>query len=287
MIFLPFFGKKILSMIIFCKEEKRYENPQFFLFPQFFSFLFSPLLARSCSCSYHSPPIFSGIFLKNIYLCLKDHREAVHENVRYPCDLCHMEYTTKSNLNEHKQIKHEDHVILCDQCDYKVIINWKTLLGHTLPWGESWMIFPLLSTIFNLPSGLFSLSLLFSNCYLTLSFSFFLYSTLTLRTPNSRGSQGVFLIKLCLEIELKAMTITRRHFSHYIHISFSLKCIPLLSIWCIYPYSRPSASVTWSATRRRVTRRRSSFHAVSVTLWPPGTEIAKHPHHGDWLPALS
>ena len=81
------------------------------------------------------------------------------------------------------------------------------------------MIFPLLSTIFNLPSGLFSLSLLFSNCYLTLSFSFILYSTLTLRTPNSRGSQGVFLIKLCLEIELKAMTITRRHFTRTLYLS--------------------------------------------------------------------
>ena len=37
---------------------------------------------------------------------LKEHRESIHEGVRYPCDQCDYKATTKGNIKKHKISKH-------------------------------------------------------------------------------------------------------------------------------------------------------------------------------------
>merc|ERR1712025_571720 len=50
---------------------------------------------------------------------LREHRQAIHEGIKYSCDMCDHRATTKSNLKKHKQLKHElDKFFPCHQCEY-------------------------------------------------------------------------------------------------------------------------------------------------------------------------
>jgi len=50
---------------------------------------------------------------------LREHRQAIHEGIKYSCDMCEHRATTKSNLKKHKQLKHElDRFFPCHQCDF-------------------------------------------------------------------------------------------------------------------------------------------------------------------------
>jgi len=50
---------------------------------------------------------------------LREHRQAIHEGIKYACDMCEHRATTKSNLKKHKQLKHElDKTFPCHQCEF-------------------------------------------------------------------------------------------------------------------------------------------------------------------------
>lgn len=50
---------------------------------------------------------------------LREHRQAIHEGIKYSCDMCDHRATTKSNLKKHKQLKHDlDKFFPCHQCEY-------------------------------------------------------------------------------------------------------------------------------------------------------------------------
>jgi len=49
---------------------------------------------------------------------LREHRQAIHEGIKYACDTCDHKATTKSNLKKHKQLKHEVDKFPCHQCEY-------------------------------------------------------------------------------------------------------------------------------------------------------------------------
>jgi len=61
-----------------------------------------------CEKSYHTVP------------ALQVHKEAVHDGIKYKCDLCPYEATTKSSLEfQHKRVKHGGLRNKCDMCDYE------------------------------------------------------------------------------------------------------------------------------------------------------------------------
>ena len=50
---------------------------------------------------------------------LREHRQAIHEGIKYSCDMCEHRATTKSNLKKHKQLKHElNKFFPCHQCEF-------------------------------------------------------------------------------------------------------------------------------------------------------------------------
>jgi len=50
---------------------------------------------------------------------LREHRQAIHEGIKYSCDMCDHRATTKSNLTKHKQLKHKFNKFFpCHQCEF-------------------------------------------------------------------------------------------------------------------------------------------------------------------------
>jgi len=50
---------------------------------------------------------------------LREHRQAIHEGIKYSCDMCDHRATTKSNLTKHKQLKHKMIKFFpCHQCEF-------------------------------------------------------------------------------------------------------------------------------------------------------------------------
>lgn len=49
---------------------------------------------------------------------LKQHTEKVHENIRYPCDVCDFVGGYKGDLTRHKKIVHAGFSLKCPNCDY-------------------------------------------------------------------------------------------------------------------------------------------------------------------------
>jgi len=49
---------------------------------------------------------------------LREHRQAIHEGIKYPCDLCDHKGSTKSNLKKHVQIRHTEEKYPCHQCNH-------------------------------------------------------------------------------------------------------------------------------------------------------------------------
>ena len=54
-----------------------------------------------------------------LFLCLKRHKESVHDGVRYSCDSCEYKATTLSHLKTHKEAIHDGVRYSCDSCNYK------------------------------------------------------------------------------------------------------------------------------------------------------------------------
>ena len=55
--------------------------------------------------------------------------QSVHEGVKFICDQCDYEATTRSHLAEHKKAQPDWVTFDCDQCDYKS--SWRSkLVGH-------------------------------------------------------------------------------------------------------------------------------------------------------------
>ena len=50
---------------------------------------------------------------------LINHKQTVHEGLRYGCDGCDYQATQKGTLQMHKQSIHEGVRYNCDECDYK------------------------------------------------------------------------------------------------------------------------------------------------------------------------
>merc|ERR1712129_121469 len=49
---------------------------------------------------------------------LREHRQAIHEGIKYPCELCDHKGSTKSNLKKHVQIRHTEEKYPCHQCNH-------------------------------------------------------------------------------------------------------------------------------------------------------------------------
>ena len=49
---------------------------------------------------------------------LREHRQAVHEGIKYPCEMCDHKGSTKSNLKKHILVKHTNEKYPCHQCEY-------------------------------------------------------------------------------------------------------------------------------------------------------------------------
>ena len=50
---------------------------------------------------------------------LDNHKQTVHQGVKYACDQCDSQFTQQSDLTRHIQSKHEGVKYACDQCDYQ------------------------------------------------------------------------------------------------------------------------------------------------------------------------
>jgi len=63
---------------------------------------------------------------------LREHRQAIHEGIKYPCDFCEHKGSTKSNLKKHLMIKHSENreMYPCHQCDFQGT-DLMSLSAHT------------------------------------------------------------------------------------------------------------------------------------------------------------
>jgi len=63
---------------------------------------------------------------------LREHRQAIHEGIKYPCDFCEHKGSTKSNLKKHLLIKHSENKDMypCHQCDFQGT-DLMSLSAHT------------------------------------------------------------------------------------------------------------------------------------------------------------
>jgi len=63
---------------------------------------------------------------------LREHRQAIHEGIKYPCDFCEHKGSTKSNLKKHLMIKHSENKEMypCHQCDFQGT-DLMSLSSHT------------------------------------------------------------------------------------------------------------------------------------------------------------
>ena len=50
---------------------------------------------------------------------LKRHKQSVHEGVKYPCNKCEYQATTKGALQRHQKSEHEGVKYSCNQCEYQ------------------------------------------------------------------------------------------------------------------------------------------------------------------------
>jgi len=81
---------------------------------------------QNCVLDMYKPPVpkFPCEFPGCQYVAaqkryLREHRQAIHEGIKYSCDMCEHRATTKSNLKKHKQLKHEvDKFFSCPQCEF-------------------------------------------------------------------------------------------------------------------------------------------------------------------------
>ena len=60
---------------------------------------------------------------------LSQHRESVHEGVKFPCNQCDYQATQQTSLNIHIKSKHEGIKFACKQCDYQAA-HPSTLTKH-------------------------------------------------------------------------------------------------------------------------------------------------------------
>ena len=49
---------------------------------------------------------------------LREHRQAIHEGIKYQCELCDDKGSTKNDLKKHIQIKHIEEKYPCHQCEF-------------------------------------------------------------------------------------------------------------------------------------------------------------------------
>ena len=64
-----------------------------------------------------SNTLVANATIKQLQSRLAEHKRAVHEGIKHPCDQCNYQATTMGSLAEHKRAIHEGVKYPCGQCN--------------------------------------------------------------------------------------------------------------------------------------------------------------------------